>query len=79
MEVAPGIAFIFCEAGDDLTIIDTNTTPPSWTHIDEASTRNATIENAFGNKFAAAGYLVRPTTSTTIDAYVSGVLVTEGI
>ena len=79
MEVAPGIAFIFCEASDDLTIIDTNTTPPSWTHIDDASTRNATIENGFGNKFAAAGYLVRPTTSTTIDAYVSGVLVTEGI
>ena len=79
MEVAPGIAFIFCEASDDLTIIDTNTSPPSWSHIDDATTRNATIENGFGNKFAAAGYLVRPTTSTTIDAYVSGVLVTEGI
>ena len=79
MEVAPGIAYIYCEQSDDLTIIDTNTTPPSWTHIASASTRNAAIQNGFGNRFSAAGFLVRSPASTTIDAYVSGVLVTEGI
>tara|TARA_B110000495_G_scaffold171951_1_gene160518 strand:- start:515 stop:1744 length:1230 start_codon:yes stop_codon:yes gene_type:complete len=79
MEVAPGIAYIYCEHADDLTIIDTNTTPPSWSHIASAATRNAAIEDQFGNRFSAAGFLVRPPASTTIDAYVSGVLVTEGI
>lgn len=82
MEVAPGIAYIYSEYSDTLIIIDTNTTPPSrvvTTNALAQSTRNAAISSNFGNRFAAAGHLIRAVNSTTINAYVSGILLTDGV
>jgi hypothetical protein len=81
VQVAPGIAFIFCEASDDLTIIDMNPSPPVWEHIGSASDRNAAVTNSFGTYIGVCGLLSDPglALSHTYDAYTSGVLITEDV
>tara|TARA_R110000822_G_scaffold191177_1_gene329877 strand:+ start:392 stop:1609 length:1218 start_codon:yes stop_codon:yes gene_type:complete len=76
-EIAPGIAMMLCEQSDDLSIIDMNTSPPSWSHIASPSTRNILTHNSLGNNFAVAGYLQRDESATTYDAYTSGILISE--
>lgn len=78
VEVAPGIAYIFCEHSDDLSIIDMNPSTPTWEHIPSASTRTAAVHNAFGNTFSICGFITPYSTNAyTYDAYTSGVLITE--
>jgi hypothetical protein len=83
-EVAPGIAYIFCEASDDLTVIDMNESPitsAAWAHYNDASAggRNAAVSDAYSNQFSFTGMLEREVKAVEYNAYVSGVLVTTGI
>jgi hypothetical protein len=80
IEIAPGIAMIFCEQSDDLTIIDMNMTPPTWSHIASATDRKMAVHNAFGSYFSVCGILQGPAdTGFTYDAYTSGILITEDV
>lgn len=81
VEVMPGIAFIFNEASDDLTIIDMNPSPPVWQHIGSASARTAAVSNAFSNQFSICGVLDNDGGQDLViyDAYTSGVLISEGL
>jgi hypothetical protein len=82
-EVAPGIAYIFCEAGDDLTVIDMNANPLSaaWAHYNDASAggRNAAVYDAYSSDFTFTGMLEPKIEAVEYNAYVSGVLVTTGV
>jgi hypothetical protein len=76
VEVAPGIAYIFCESSDDLTIIDMNT--KTWAHVGSAaSSRNAAVYDSFGDRFSICGYLQPEVLAVNYDAYTSGVLITQ--
>jgi hypothetical protein len=77
VEVAPGIGFFMCEQSDDLTIIDTNTNPPSWQHISSGTDRNFGTQNDYGDKFAVCGFIQPDVLAVNYDAYCSGVLVTD--
>ena len=77
-EIAPGIAMILCEQSDDMSIIDMNTSPPTWDHVGSPSARNILNYNAIGDGFSVAPYLARETTAIEYDAYTSGVLI-EGV
>jgi len=79
VEVAPGIAVIFGEESDDISIIDMNTSPPSWSHISSGIARKFSVNDAFNSYMSACGLLVREVQSGTkiYDAYTSGILITE--
>jgi hypothetical protein len=81
VEVMPGIAFIFTEASDDLTIIDMNPSPPVWQHIASASSRTAAVSNAYGNYLSICGVMDSDGGEDLViyDAYTSGVLISEGL
>ena len=81
VQVMPGIAFIFCEQSDDLTIIDMNPSTPTWEHISSATARTAAVNNGFGNSFSACGIMDSDGGEdiVTYDAYTSGVLISEGL
>ena len=79
VEVAPGILYCFQEQSDDMAIFDLNVSPPTRQEITNATSRNASVYNNYGNAFAVAGY-VRPFVDTVkYDALVSGVLITDGV
>jgi|SaaInlStandDraft_6_1057023.scaffolds.fasta_scaffold00430_7 hypothetical protein len=75
VEVAPGIAMIFCEYSDDLTIIDMNNI--ARLHISSASDRKMAVNDAFSDSFSACGLLTREVKAVNYDAYTSGILITE--
>jgi hypothetical protein len=82
-EVAPGIAYIFCEQSDDLTVIDMNASPltSAWSHYADASAggRYASVYDSYSNQFSFTGMLEREVKAVEYNAYVSGVLVTTGV
>tara|TARA_R110002124_G_scaffold259116_1_gene424945 strand:- start:239 stop:1489 length:1251 start_codon:yes stop_codon:yes gene_type:complete len=78
VEVAPGVLYCFQEQADDLAIYDFNVTPPVRTEISTASSRNASVNDSFGNSFGVAGYFQPFKDVVRYDAMVSGVLITDG-
>jgi len=78
-EVEAGVALIFGELSDRVTIIDTNSSVPSVIVYQYPNNPYQLVEGSngsFGNSIAAAGGLV-PIPQRTFSAYVAGIDITE--
>jgi hypothetical protein len=72
-EIAPGVALIFSELSDQCSLIDMNTSPPTWTF--GTSTPYIDSTPAFGNRFGFAGWLDRAS-EFTYSAFATGIEIT---
>ena len=72
-EIAAGIALIFSELSDQCSLINMNTSPPTWSF--GTSTPYVTTAN-FGNRFGFAGNL-KTNTEFTYSAFATGIEITQ--
>jgi len=77
-EAAPGVALIFGEHNDRLTVIDMNESPPAWTTSQYPNNPYSLGGNAntFGNQFGVAAGIV-PIAPRKFSSYIAGVNITE--